>query len=121
MATLQESMDLQAIEQLRTQILVDKHLVDGLSSGLKDIELRENRAKQVLELTTDRPADASERRSATTALEKAGRQRSVLEERIRNAKYRIELAQKRLATFDHPALDRVTKIRDLSRIVGIAG
>jgi archaellum component FlaC len=122
MPTLQQSQDLQAVEQLRTQILVDQHLATSLESGLQDIEQKENAAKHVIELTKDDLHHGGEHRRAKDALDKLLKRRVVIEERIRYAKGRIELAEKRLATFDHGALDRVAKIRGLvSRIAGIAG
>jgi hypothetical protein len=92
MATLRTVMDEQQAEQLRGQIASEEHFLSTLVAGLPDLEIRENRAKQTL----NDPARSLEHRSATTTLQKLGRQRAQIEERIAGAKYRLKVAQDRL-------------------------
>jgi hypothetical protein len=93
MPTLQESPQ---IEQLRGLIAAEEHFLTTLVGGLPDLGIREKRATQLADLAKDDPRRIWEHRSLTTELQKLARQRSLIEERIAGANYRVKLAKTRL-------------------------
>lgn len=96
MPTLQQSFDLQQAEGLRNSIAVDENLLTGLTESLRDLELRETRARKVVEAATC----LMDQRMATSSLEKLNRQHAELSQRLSFAKQRVKSAKDQLSKFN---------------------
>ena len=120
MPTLRETWDQTAVEQKRGELRIYKDLSVELANSMRELEAKESIARELLELTKDRPEAKADHRRATEKLAKFAKQHSALERRIGDNEHRIRIIKERIAQFT-PAGDpsRAGRVQQLFQQLGV--
>lgn len=119
MASWQDSIDQQALDNERYRLKDSQELVVRLGAELAGVLKKEHAANRIFEeiedLTKVHPeeVDSFDWRQAKAALPKLAAKRTELETRIASAKRGIEVIEANIKKFDLPKLARLQKIREL--------